>query len=198
MEAMSEKTQKKKGILIASRQLIEGSEREVQGILNYHQQLMEKVIVAEPGKAIKLDSLSIIPTPTIHAEETGIGFRFEFAHPGMQLGKLVISYTGDTSTFPEMIDALKGSDVLIINLIFPDEREIEGFMSIAGARKLLGAVKPKLAVITHFGMSMLRAGPERIAKMLSDDTGVRTIAAKDGLRLDLEKEIGIKGLQKFI
>ena len=40
-------------------------------------------------------------------------------------------------------------------------------------------------LLNHFGMSMWRAKPWTVAERLSQDTGVRVIAASDGLRFDL-------------
>jgi len=41
--------------------------------------------------------------------------------------------------------------------------------------------------LTHFGMTMWRAKPWEIAQRLSQQTGVRVIAARDGMRFDLSQ-----------
>jgi hypothetical protein len=46
--------------------------------------------------------------------------------------------------------------------------------------------KPKLALITHFGMTMIKAKPWEIAESLSKKTGVKVIAAGDGMEIDLD------------
>jgi len=46
-------------------------------------------------------------------------------------------------------------------------------------------LKPKAAILTHFGMSVWRAQPWKIAEQLTQRTGVKVIAARDGMTLDL-------------
>jgi hypothetical protein len=40
-------------------------------------------------------------------------------------------------------------------------------------------------VLTHFGMQLLREGPERVALAIAERTGVPTLAARDGQALAL-------------
>jgi hypothetical protein len=54
------------------------------------------------------------------------------------------------------------------------------------AEILFREIRPRLAVLTHFGMNMLRAGPERVALGISERTGVPTVAARDGWLLSLD------------
>ncbi|MBI2466466.1 MAG: MBL fold metallo-hydrolase [Candidatus Rokubacteria bacterium] len=58
-------------------------------------------------------------------------------------------------------------------------------LAVPDARRLIGAIRPRLAVITHFGLTMVRARPWEIAEALSQETGVRVAAARDGWRLAL-------------
>jgi hypothetical protein len=46
-----------------------------------------------------------------------------------------------------------------------------------------------LAVLTHFGMTMLRAKPWELAAQLQQSLGVKVIAARDGMKLDLDKNL---------
>ena len=39
--------------------------------------------------------------------------------------------------------------------------------------------------MTHLGMSMLKAGPEAQAAIVERESGVRTAAAQDGMRIDV-------------
>jgi len=58
-------------------------------------------------------------------------------------------------------------------------------LSVADAETIIGAIKPKAALLTHFGMTMWRAKPWEVATQLSTRTGVRVIAARDGMTFDL-------------
>ena len=53
------------------------------------------------------------------------------------------------------------------------------------ARRIIEIRRPKVAILTHFGMTMLRNKPWEIAKRISDETGVEVIAARDGMKFDL-------------
>ena len=46
-------------------------------------------------------------------------------------------------------------------------------------------MRPRLAVITHFGMTVLKAGPKSIAEEMTHNTGVNVVAAYDGMMLNL-------------
>jgi len=70
--------------------------------------------------------------------------------------------------------------VLILNTIFPHNKEIETHLNTEKAIKIIQKVKPETAIITHFGMTMLNANPEKEAEIIEDKTGVKTIAAEMG------------------
>ena len=60
-------------------------------------------------------------------------------------------------------------------------------LSVADAEHIISQLKPKVAILTHFGMGMWRAKPWQIAEMLSEQTGVRVLAARDGMSFDLSE-----------
>ena len=49
------------------------------------------------------------------------------------------------------------------------------------AAKLIDDVKPKLVVITHFGIKMLEADVLSQARFIQKETKVQTLVAKDGM-----------------
>ncbi|MBI2328321.1 MAG: hypothetical protein HYU85_01500, partial [Chloroflexi bacterium] len=51
--------------------------------------------------------------------------------------------------------------------------------------QIIGALKPRVVILTHFGLSVWRAKPWQVAQRLSEKTGVKVIAAWDGLKFDL-------------
>jgi phosphoribosyl 1,2-cyclic phosphodiesterase len=58
-------------------------------------------------------------------------------------------------------------------------------LSAPEAGEIIKEIKPKVAILTHFGMTMWRAKPWEVARRLSEETGVRVIAARDGMKFDL-------------
>jgi hypothetical protein len=43
------------------------------------------------------------------------------------------------------------------------------------------------AILTHFGMTVLKAKPWELAETLTQDTGVKVIAARDGMKFNLNE-----------
>ena len=113
-------------------------------------------------------------------------------------GSETLGYTGDGEYFEGQEKYFEGCDYLIANVLRPRGVKWPEHMNTEQAAKLIGLVKPKLAVLQHFGMLMVRANPEKEAKWIEKQTGVRTIAAKDGMKLDFGKESAKSGLEKWI
>ena len=59
------------------------------------------------------------------------------------------------------------------------------------ACKIVEAVKPEIAVATHFGMKMLFSGPVHEVKMIENTTGVPVVAAFDGMKMHIGERIRI-------
>jgi phosphoribosyl 1,2-cyclic phosphodiesterase len=49
---------------------------------------------------------------------------------------------------------------------------------------LISSIKPKKAILTHFGMTMLKAKPHIQAEELTRRLGVEVLAAYDGMTLN--------------
>ncbi len=102
--------------------------------------------------------------------------------------RFTVALIACTGYFPELETAFR-ADVLILNVVYREPRD-EIHLALPDARQLIAAMRPRLAVITHFGLTMLRARPWELAESLSQDTGVRVVAARDRWRLDLEARAG--------
>ena len=50
---------------------------------------------------------------------------------------------------------------------------------------LISEVQPKVAVMTHLGLKMISSNPVTEAKKVSKQTGIKTIAAYDGLSFNV-------------
>ena len=100
-----------------------------------------------------------------------------------------VSFVVDTLFFPKLCEWYAGSAVLVVNLVRMVRHESDKVMHLTydDARTLISSIRPRLAVITHFGMTMLKAKPWEVAKKLSDETGVEVIAASDGKTVELGK-----------
>jgi phosphoribosyl 1,2-cyclic phosphodiesterase len=69
----------------------------------------------------------------------------------------------------------------------PIDDEPIDHLSIEDVKVIIKKAKPKLSILTHFGMTMIKAKPWVVAEELEKELGLRVIAASDGMKLDLEE-----------
>jgi ribonuclease BN (tRNA processing enzyme) len=58
-------------------------------------------------------------------------------------------------------------------------------LTLEDAERIIREVAPRKAVLTHFGMTMLKAVPRDVAQKASEKLGIEIIAASDGMTLEL-------------
>ena len=180
IEAMTRGMTKNNGIIMGSRSVFEKYKRWGPAISNYHRSNSKNLILV-PNKIKRFPDFSIKGTDTIHGDPTGVGFQ-------MEANNLKVSYTSDTRYFEELKKYHKGADILIGSVLRPDDDAIKGHMCTDDFINLVGDVKPKLAIMTHFGFKMIAANPVEQAIKVSKSTGVRTLAAFDGMLVDVNEK----------
>lgn len=169
IEAMTGGMKKNHGNLVISGHAIDY-------ISDYHRGVVD-VIVPMNYERFRINELEIQAIPTYNHFE-GIGFKF-FTSEG------VLTYTSDTGFSEGLIDNYKGSKILILNVIFPEGKESDAHLNTRDAIKIVKEAAPEVAVIQHFGMRMLNSNPEFEANRIEKESGVRTIAARDGMTIDM-------------
>ena len=150
-------------------------------ISDYHKNKVNVIVPKINEKftiANKTGSLEIEAIPTYN--HIGCGFKF-FTGSG------IVTYASDTGYSSELIKNYMQSKVLILNVIFPRNTQIETHTNTESALKIIKDAKPELAVIQHFGIQMLNANPKKEAKYIERESGIRTIAANDGMTIDVER-----------
>ncbi|MEA3254652.1 MAG: MBL fold metallo-hydrolase [Candidatus Altiarchaeota archaeon] len=145
-------------------------------ISDYHKSV--NLITPNAKEKFRIKDLKIQAIPTYN-HANGIGFKF-------LSDKGTITCTSDTAYSEELIEYYKDSKILILNTIFPASKEIKTHLNTETAALIVEKARPELAIIQHFGLSMLNAGPEREAAWMENETGVKTIAARDGMTINLE------------
>lgn len=178
IDAMTQGGLKRRGWLFAPRECLEG-ERAI--VFNYLREYLEKIISLEPQREYSLGNLTWRTSIRhLHPVET-YGLIFEIK------GKK-LAIVSDTKFFPELIDCYQGAYWLILNVVrdTPFEDPTIQHLVLDDARTLIREIKPKIAILTHFGMSMLRAKPWELAQKLEKELGQKIMAASDGLTLSLE------------
>jgi len=181
IEAMTQGGFKKKGELFAPGDALDQDPI----VLRYLRHFVEKIHTLKQGGDYSLGKVTFTtPVRHIHGVET-YGIRFKSS-------KYVISLIVDTKFFPGLSKHYTESDLLIVNVV---RHEATGMslrvdhLNLEDVKIIVGEIKPKLAIITHFGMTMVRAKPWEIADQLADELGVRVIAARDGMDFKLDKEL---------
>ena len=181
IEAMTEGGTRKQGVLLASTSVIEGNGDFGPAISKYHLSKPRIVKVMQPFNKISLKPLEISAAPSAHSDTSSIGFR-------IQTTAGVVSYVSDTQLVEQVIKAHRNSRILIACVTRPLGQRIPHHLSTEDAGYLIEKIKPELAIITHFGMRVIQENPETQAKWIEDRCGVKTIAARDFMTLELKKD----------
>ena len=80
-------------------------------------------------------------------------------------------------------------DVLIVNVLrYRDSMNVD-HLTFDEARAVIAGIRPRVAVMTHFGTRMLERDPDASARELEDELGLRVFAAHDGWLLDATTEV---------
>ncbi len=168
---------RKAGVLFAPREAIEGNDTVV---LKYLRDFLEDIVVLEADKEYKIGELKF--STSVRHQHTAETYGIKFSINGRR-----VSFITDTKFFPELIDSYKNSDILIVNVVshtLPEKVKIK-HLSLDDVKEIVKGVRPAKAIITHFGMTMLKAKPWKLAEQLSNELGVEVIAASDGMTIEL-------------
>jgi len=175
IEAMTEGGSKKRGIVFAPADALDQDPV----ILSYIRDEPEKVEILREGGHYKVNDIYFeTPVRHHHPVET-YGFIFRTPHH-------TFCWITDTRYFDSLPHYYTG-DLLIINVVRLNPGAPVDHLSLPEAKGVIEEIKPKVAILTHFGMTMWRARPWELAQRLADETGISVIAARDGMRFDLAK-----------
>lgn len=177
IEAMTRGMTRRYGTIIGSDSVLNGFEKWGPCISRYHQSNSNTVVLSH-DKTSRVDKFTVKGTRTNHGDPTGSGFQIDY-------NGFKVSYTSDTGYFNGLADDHKGSDILIASVLRPGNKPIHGHMCTRDFINLINEVEPKVAVMTHLGLKMISSNPVTEAKKISRETGVKTIAAFDGLSFNV-------------
>ncbi len=190
VEAMTRGMIRRRGILAAPRSVLRGNEGCGPAISKYHQQIPEKVVEMKPGVSFSIDDMQVLAGKAKHTDLDAVGYRLKTRDVGD------IGYTSDTEYFEGIGKPYEGVRVLLLCLMRPSGEPWKGHMTPEDAVKIVEEVGPEMAVATHFGMKMIFRGPAREVKLIEEKTGVPTLAASDGMQINMGEEIQVKRLGK--
>jgi phosphoribosyl 1,2-cyclic phosphodiesterase len=177
IEAMTEGGFKKRGVLFAPEDALE----EDPVVLKYLRDYVKKVEILKENTKYQIGEIAFSTARRHHHRVETYGINFETT-------PRTISLMTDTKFFPELPDLYRG-EILIIHVVRlkPIQDEPIEHLSIGDVKTIVNKAKPKLTILTHFGMTMVQAKPWIIAEELEKELGRKVIAASDGLRIDLER-----------
>jgi len=178
LEAINYYPDRKQGVFISTASVLLEDEFGERGISTYFTRKTKRTQVACVGKLIKIGNSTFVPTPVRHDDMTGVGFVLEM--DGARIG-----YTSDTEYFAALPSHFLHCDLLIANNLKSGPDGVPGHLYGDTTAKLLSKCSPKICVLSHMGQSLIKSGPDREANKIEKASGVRTIAATDGMRIDI-------------
>jgi len=172
IEAMTEGGFKKRGVVFCPEDAISDD-----GVISAHaMSFPENLGILKANKEYKLGAFAFRTSMRhIHPSET-YGLKFK-------MNGVSVSILTDTRYFEELTDFYK-TDILIISVVFFEPRPGIDHLSLTEAQDLIKQIKPKKAILTHFGMTMLKAKPHIQAQVLTRRLGIEVEAAYDGMMLN--------------
>ena len=190
IEAMTHGTTRKRGVLVAPHSVLFGNADVEASISRYHQGMPSRVFEAKSGGFFDIDSVKVMVTEARHSDPDTVGYRFESNDFGG------FAYTSDTEYFEGIGKHYQNLRLLMLCVLRPSGNPWKGHMTTDDAIKIVEEAKPEMAVLTHFGMQMIFKGPDNEAKLVEKKTGVKTMAAKDDMRVRIAEEIMIEAAKK--
>jgi phosphoribosyl 1,2-cyclic phosphodiesterase len=175
IEAMTDGGTKKRGMVFAPADAL----NQDPVILSYLRSFPQSIQVLTEGGSYAINDVSFkTPVRHKHPVET-YGFVF-------QTPRHTFSWVIDSRYFEGLASHYEG-DLLVINVVRLNPGAPIDHLSLPEARQMIEQIKPKAAILTHFGMTMWRAKPWELAEKLTKEIGITVIAARDGLKFDLAR-----------
>lgn len=190
VEAMTHGTTKKRGVLVAPRSVLFGNDEVDASISRYHRSMPAQVFEAKAGEFSEIDDVKVRVMEAKHSDPDTVGYRFE-------TDDFAFAYTSDTEYFEGIGRQYRNLKLLMLCVLRPSGNPWKGHMTTEDAIRIVEEAKPEMAVLTHFGMQMIFKGPDSEARLVEKKTSVKTVAAKDNMRIRIAEEISIESAKKM-
>ncbi|HOE67021.1 MAG TPA: MBL fold metallo-hydrolase [Candidatus Hydrogenedentes bacterium] len=177
IDAMTGGGDRPRGTLFAPRPCYEG---DTSVLYHYLRDFLKEIVPLGPRREYAIGNVRF-RTSGAHrhsAETYGVIYRT----PRVSIGFMV-----DTVYDPDLLDSYRGAEMLVFYATFHRRADNPSTLhySVEDAEEAIAVLRPRKAFLTHMGLSVLAAGPDRVAKKLSDKLGVEVIAAQDGMVVSL-------------
>ncbi len=179
IEAMTGGGVHARGILLAPRDCFEDDPV----VLKYLRGFLERIVYLEEGGSYRIGGVDL-STPLGHEHGKVETYGLVFKHDGYSIG-----YITDTKYFPGLLEAYR-TDILILSVVSRRPSRYD-HLDLDTSKGLIREIRPKLAILTHFGTTMLREDLKKVSQDLTRDLGTEVICARDGLTINVEEKLTI-------
>jgi ribonuclease BN (tRNA processing enzyme) len=173
IEAMTDGGTKKRGTVFAPADAL----NQDPVIFSYLRSYPEDIQILTEGGSYSVKDVSF-RTPVRHKHQVET-YGFVFQTP-----RHTFSWITDTRYLDDLVSHYEG-DLLVINVVRSNPGAPLDHLALPEAKNIIEQIRPKAAILTHFGMTMWRAKPWELAEKLTQETGITVIAARDGMTFDL-------------
>jgi ribonuclease BN (tRNA processing enzyme) len=175
MEAMTIGGKERRGLVLAPGDALTGDDPV---IYKYIRLFVDRIVRLKAKGKYRIGAVELT-TPVRHhhgVETYGLIFK---AKSGKK-----IAYITDTKFFPELAANYKKADVVILSVLTPQPNHFD-HLSLEDVKVIVKTLKPKIVILTHFGLRMIKAKPWLVAEALSRELKLKVLAATDGLTFKL-------------
>lgn len=163
-----------KGLLLAAKSAVKGDQPTIH---QSYQDAVERTIILEQGNKVEYNGIQITGIPIKNSDHYAIGIK-------IITDIFSLAYIGKTKYTTKMKEDCKGVEILILELALLQLKKREDGLSLAEAEKLITEVKPQVAIVTGFGIEILKEDMLELTRNLNRTTHVQVIAAHDGFTFD--------------
>ncbi|HEY1420371.1 MAG TPA: MBL fold metallo-hydrolase [Candidatus Dormibacteraeota bacterium] len=143
-------------------------------VLNYLRRFPEEIVRLAPETSYSVGEIEFATSPRhVHQSET-YGFRF-----GEKLGWIT-----DSGYYDGIAEQHK-AEVMVIHVVLMQCRAELPHLCLDDAERIIREAKPRLAILTHYGMTVWRAHPWELAAELTQKIGIEVKAARDGMAVEI-------------
>ena len=143
-------------------------------VLQYLRRFPQEVIRLAPETSYSVNDIEFTTTARhVHQAET-YGFRF-----GDRLGWVT------DSAYSDGIAEQHKAEVMVIHIVLMQCRPELPHLCLDDAERIIRDANPRLAILTHYGMTVWRAHPWELAARLTERLGIEVKAARDGMSVEL-------------
>lgn len=148
-------------------------------LLPYLQPYLKKIEILKPNTLYEIPPFKFKTTCLLKHTAENYGLLFYLPE-----GK-IIGFITDTAYFEGLADEFTEANILVIYTVRYKPQENVLHLSVYDIKKILKKLKPEEVILTHFGMTMLKANPFKVAQELSNELGLKIRACYDGMNIKI-------------